>query len=78
MRTSLKEVNVVNYQEMKDKSSLAQEVLKPCPFCGEREPVLWDVVGSAWVQCGSCSASTGIHNAREVAFNSWNGRVGKI
>jgi Lar family restriction alleviation protein len=52
-----------------------QQTLKPCPFCGEREPVLWDVAGSAWVQCGSCSASTGIHNDREEALNLWNGRV---
>jgi Lar family restriction alleviation protein len=77
MRTSLKEINM-NDQEKKEKGNLAEEVLKPCPFCGEREPVLWDVAGLAWVQCGSCSASTGIHNAREVASDRWNGRVGRI
>jgi Lar family restriction alleviation protein len=68
----------MNYQEMTKKGSLTQEALNPCPFCGEKEPVLWDLAGSAWVQCGSCSASTGIHSDRDEALGRWNGRVSQI
>jgi Lar family restriction alleviation protein len=67
----------MNHTDMVRKESLTQEDLKPCPFCGQNEPVLWDVAGSAWVQCGGCSASTGIHNNRDEAVDHWNGRAGR-
>lgn len=60
--------------------------LKPCPFCGESEPVRMMVRAGkdGWrnryfILCeydnGGCGASSGWYHSKEEALESWNRRA---
>lgn len=52
--------------------------LKPCPFCGNDDPILYDFDGEDWaVECGKglCTAQTIMVDTREQAVQNWNRRA---
>lgn len=63
------------------------EQLKPCPFCGDKHPLLskyrnsdpvGTLIGYVWrVECESCGANTclGIERTEEQAVSTWNCRA---
>lgn len=50
--------------------------IKPCPFCGDKEPIVWALAGVYWVQCDQCNAAISLENELETALNNWNVRAG--
>ncbi|MBS5582806.1 Lar family restriction alleviation protein [Megasphaera hexanoica] len=55
------------------------KVLKRCPFCGTRKPVMLWSGGSQvyYVFCTNCRAKGGWSKSREEAAELWNARVWK-
>lgn len=52
-------------------------VLKPCPFCGNAGYSQEEIVdGKTWhyVECGTCSSSTGRYGGYQTAKDRWNRR----
>lgn len=45
--------------------------LKPCPFCGEKDDVIYY---NGCVFCDACGASGPGHKARGFAVDAWNKR----
>lgn len=56
------------------------EKLKPCPFCGHKEVIVyhdyWDAVEYWMVECAKCSGSGPNTPTEKEAIDAWNGRVG--
>lgn len=48
--------------------------LKPCPFCGYKNNVVWGNK-SFWVTCEGCGIETQIFETKEDAEQMWNRRV---
>ena len=55
-----------------------QLTVKPCPFCGDKEPIVWDLAGVYWVQCDRCNAATSLEDNLETVLKNWNVRAGII
>jgi Lar family restriction alleviation protein len=51
------------------------EVLKTCPFCGEKEPTLHTAMGESWVSCQTCGASSNMKRGETEARAAWNMRI---
>lgn len=49
--------------------------IKPCPFCGDEEPRLWEVANVHWIQCRNCNATTSFEHNSEEALVKWNARI---
>ncbi len=54
-------------------------LLKPCPFCGNAEPSLFNLGpegGDDWgVECSECTAQMTLVDTQAQAVNNWNRRV---
>ena len=65
---------------------MTDEILKPCPFCGKRNPVVVVRIGrNGWrdkysVLCdyddGGCGTESGHYHYRDEAVDCWNRRDG--
>ncbi len=60
---------------------MAEQKLKPCPFCGSTDLYIfhdhghnWQVICDCYVREG-CGASGGYRHSREEAIEAWNTRV---
>lgn len=58
---------------------LKRDLLKPCPFCGDDNPIIvtHEFSGYKWsyqVRCRKCEAATCLCETREKAKNAWNTR----
>jgi Lar family restriction alleviation protein len=48
--------------------------LKPCPFCGCNDLLLYTIVGYS-VFCRQCGVETRIQETRRMAVDAWNRRA---
>lgn len=55
---------------------MADEQLKPCPFCGCKKPMPLDNTGGnyTYIECRTCGASTAEYKSRKEAIVNWNSR----
>lgn len=61
---------------MENKNLAQPGELKPCPMCGNPEPVLYDFDGEDWgIECGVCVVQTIMVDRREQAVADWNRRA---
>lgn len=55
--------------------------LKPCPFCGGKGILEYNITGGYYVKCLKCGAKTGefdpIADGSRPAIEAWNMRVEK-
>ena len=49
-------------------------ILKPCPFCGSKSPVLFPANEWYYVYCSNCHSQTGGRRSKENAIDVWNSR----
>lgn len=53
--------------------------LKPCPFCGRKDPVVKILDGgSVMIECPNCGANQGVYSGDtrlDWAISSWNSRI---
>jgi Lar family restriction alleviation protein len=62
---------------MKTKQETKKKKLKPCPFCGNKEPMLLGSNNdppSFWVACLKCSADMKLKKKEKSAIKAWNRR----
>lgn len=57
--------------------------LKPCPFCGGRADLRRTPQGGAFVDCGTCQASSKLvygdkTDPRQIVIEAWNERKGEL
>jgi Lar family restriction alleviation protein len=51
-------------------------ILKPCPFCGDKNPKVLDNWGDTFlVRCNTCDAETGDYDNELDARTNWNRRA---
>lgn len=49
--------------------------LKPCPFCGGKAKVYWNVWSYEFVKCETCGATTGEFADNKGSIRAWNMRA---
>ena len=56
--------------------------IKPCPFCGESEILIWKETACVVMRCGSCDMEmremiSPVENSAKKLFERWNQRIGE-
>ena len=52
--------------------------ISPCPFCGEHEVSISNVMLSTWITCSGCGATTASAWSIQGAIKKWNRRAPHI
>lgn len=58
------------------KKWLNKEILKPCPFCGDKNAQEYKEDNLTWLECPECGGRTKMCRTLEEAETLWNRRVG--
>ena len=55
--------------------------LKPCPFCGGKAQLRYDIMGCYYIECQQCRIKTTVFDAlvggKKMAIETWNRRTEK-
>lgn len=54
---------------------LKEELMKPCPFCGEKTVDYTESICGYWIECPSCGARVKARTTLEAAMALWNRRI---
>ena len=62
--------------EETDKKRTAAQLLRPCPYCGNCSPLLFQQYDLFFVRCEQCKVIGGISRSIDKSVEAWNERKG--